>query len=83
MNEKRFIQLGDTHIKDTITGEEWYAPCETSLLETLNELMTQCHELKEENEQLRKEKIEANAFIVEKGLEIDFINWSANLEGGE
>ncbi len=35
--DKRFIQLGDTHIKDTLTGEEWYAPCEDSLLSLLNE----------------------------------------------
>lgn len=33
---KRFKQLGDTHIQDKITGEKWYAPCETTLLETLN-----------------------------------------------
>ena len=41
MSEKRFIQLGDTHIKDTVTGEEWYAPCETSLLKLLNEQQDQ------------------------------------------
>lgn len=28
-----------------------------------------------ENEKLRKEKMEANAFIVEKGLEVEFIRW--------
>lgn len=50
MSEKRFIQLGDTHIKDTVTGEEWYAPCETTLMDLLNELV-------EENEQL-KQKLE-------------------------
>ena len=37
MSEKRFVQLGDTTIKDTLTGEEWYAPCEYSLLDLLNE----------------------------------------------
>lgn len=37
MSEKRFVQLGDTHIKDKVTGNEWYAPCETSLLKLLNE----------------------------------------------
>ena len=36
MSEKRFVQLGDTHIKDMVTGKEWYAPCEDGLLETLN-----------------------------------------------
>lgn len=36
MGEKRFVQLGDTHIKDILAGEEWYAPC-TSLLKLLNE----------------------------------------------
>lgn len=40
MSEKRFVQLGDTHIKDMVTGEEWYAPCETSLLDLLNEQQT-------------------------------------------
>ena len=47
MSEKRFVQLGDTSIKDTLTGEEWYAPCEDSLLDLLNELY-------EENEALKK-----------------------------
>lgn len=40
MSEKRFVQLGDTSIKDTLTGEEWYAPCEDGLLETLNNQQT-------------------------------------------
>ena len=60
MSEKRFVQLGDTHIKDTLTGEEWYAPCETSLLATLNEQEDKIHKLSikwrvlsQENEQLK------------------------------
>ena len=40
MSEQRFIQLGDTHIKDTITGKEFYAPCEYDLLEILNNQQT-------------------------------------------
>lgn len=44
--DKRFIQLGDTHIKDTLTGEEWYAPCEDSLLSLLNELFDENERLK-------------------------------------
>ena len=48
MSEKRFVQLGDTHIKDMVTGEEWYAPCETSLLELLNEQQATLNKQKEE-----------------------------------
>lgn len=40
MNKQRFVFLGDTHIKDTITGNEWYAPSEEELLETLNNQQT-------------------------------------------
>lgn len=59
---KRFVQLGDTHIKDTLTGEEWYAPCETSLFGLLNEqqatikkLQDLCGESDSENAKLRIE----------------------------
>ena len=31
--------------------------------------------LEKENEELRKEKMDTNAFIVEKGLELEFIKW--------
>ena len=37
-NMNRFIQLGDTHIQDTKTGEEYYAPCEEDLIDLLNDL---------------------------------------------
>ena len=37
MSEKRFVQVGDTSIKDTLTGEKYYAPCEDGLLDLLNE----------------------------------------------
>ena len=47
MSEKRFVQLGDTHIKDMVTGEEWYAPCETSLLKLLNEQQATIHKLQD------------------------------------
>lgn len=47
----------------------------------LSKCSAEIDKLRNENEQLLKYKILANAFIVEKGLEIDFINWSANLEG--
>ena len=53
MSEKRFVQLGDTHIKDTITGEEWYAPCEYSLLDLLNEQQSIIEQLQEENKGLK------------------------------
>lgn len=56
MSEKRFVQLGDTSIKDTLTGEEWYAPCEISLLELLNEQQATISALKEENIELKKLK---------------------------
>lgn len=37
MSEKRFIALGSRFIKDTLTGEEFYAPNEDELLDLLNE----------------------------------------------
>ena len=46
-NKKRFIALGSTHLKDTETGEEFYAPCEWELLDLLNALH-------EENEALKQ-----------------------------
>ena len=62
MSEKRFVQLGDTHIKDTITGEEWYAPCEYSLLDLLNEQQATISKLEEENKKLRKELNDCEKF---------------------
>ena len=53
MSEKRFVQVGDTSIKDTLTGEKYYAPCEDGLLDLLNEQQATISALKEENEQLK------------------------------
>ena len=73
MSEKRFVQLGDTSIKDTLTGEEWYAPCEYSLLDLLNEqeatirkLQDLCGESDYENAKLRQEIKELKAKLREK-----------------
>ena len=45
---------GDTHIIDTKTNEEYYAPCETELLDLLNSL----HEENEiKNEELIQKKL--------------------------
>ena len=64
MSEKRFIQLGDTHIKDTVTGEEWYAPCETSLLDLLNEQQATINELQAQlREKEREERLYANEIL--------------------
>lgn len=43
---ERFVQLGDTHILDTLKNEKYYAPCENELIDLLNYLY-------EENEQLK------------------------------
>ena len=43
---KRFVMGGDTHIIDTKTNEEYYAPCETELLDLLNELHEETQLLK-------------------------------------
>ena len=43
MAEERFRQLGDTHIVDKVTGEEYYAPSETGLVELLNSLNNQLY----------------------------------------
>ena len=40
---ERFVQLGDTHILDKVTGEEYYAPSETGLVELLNSLNDQLY----------------------------------------
>ena len=45
MSEKRFVQVGDTSIKDTLTGERYYAPCEDDLLDLLNEQQATITEL--------------------------------------
>lgn len=50
---KRFVMGGDTHIIDTKTNEEYYAPCETELLDLLNELSDENKTLKKENDDLR------------------------------
>lgn len=43
MMKKRFVQLGNTHIKDCVTGEEYYAPCENGLIDLLNSLNDQLY----------------------------------------
>ena len=48
MSEKRFEMKGDTHIFDSQTSEEYYAPSEYELVDLLNSLQ-------EENEQLKQE----------------------------
>ena len=55
---------GDTHIIDTKTNEEYYAPCETELLDLLNSLH-------EENEQLKKEKAISNQRLRECAMRLD------------
>ena len=45
MSEKRFIALGSRFIKDTLTGEEFYAPNEDELLDLLNAQQATIHEL--------------------------------------
>ena len=45
---KRFIPLGTTHIKDRKTNEEFYAPCEWELLDLLNEQEKTIQQLKGE-----------------------------------
>ena len=48
MMKKRFEMKGDTHIFDSQTSEEYYAPSEYELVDLLNSLQ-------EENEQLKQE----------------------------
>lgn len=54
MMSKRFVMGGDTHIIDTKTNEEYYAPCETGLLDLLNSLYEE-NEIK--NEELIQKKL--------------------------
>ena len=46
MSEKRFIALGSRFIKDTLTGEEFYAPSEDELLDLLNEQQATINKLR-------------------------------------
>lgn len=52
----------------------------TDVLPNAIEIIASNNELVEENEQLRHLKVLANAFIVEKGLEGEFIKWSKENE---
>lgn len=77
---KRFVMGGDTHIIDTKTNEEYYAPCETELLDLLNSLYEENEQLKsdimlieknadrhyEENKELKKELNEYRQVIIDK-----------------
>ena len=45
MGEKRFEMRGDTHILDSKTSEEYYAPCEWGLVNLLNNLAEECGRL--------------------------------------
>lgn len=46
-SRKQFVKGGDTHIVNTLTGEEYYAPCEWGLLELLNNQQDKIQQLKE------------------------------------
>lgn len=46
-SKKQFIKGGGTHIINTLTGEEYYAPCEWGLLELLNNQQDEIQQLKE------------------------------------
>ena len=46
-SRKQFVKGGDTHIINTLTGEEYYAPCEWGLLELLNNQQDEIQQLKE------------------------------------
>ena len=52
----------------------------TDVLPNAIEIITSNNELLKENERLRHLKVLANAFIVEKGLEGEFIKWSKENE---
>ncbi len=52
----------------------------TDVLPNAIEIIASNNELVEENERLRHLKVLANAFIVEKGLEGEFIKWSKENE---
>lgn len=54
MSDKQFVQVGDTSIKDTLTGEKYYAPCEDGLLDLLNEQQATINKLQEENASLKQ-----------------------------
>lgn len=46
-SRKQFVKGGDTHIINTLTGEDYYAPCEWGLLELLNNQQDEIQQLKE------------------------------------
>ena len=57
---KRFIELGSTHIQDTLTGDKFYAPCEHKLCDTLNNLH-------DKNRRLESLIVEMLDYIKDKG----------------
>lgn len=63
-SRKQFVKGGDTHIINTLTGEEYYAPCEWGLLELLNELSEENGQLKKVNNLLYNENIQLRRILV-------------------
>ena len=62
MSDKRFIALGSRFIKDTLTGEEFYAPSEDELLDLLNEQQATIEELR-----LQEKEKGVPVFVVRDG----------------
>lgn len=62
---KRFVMGGDTHIIDTKNNEEYYAPCETELLDLLNDQQATIIELKDDKNHLYKAIIKLRQEVAE------------------
>ena len=78
MSEKRFtIDYASLGIFDNKTQKAYKI---NPIFDNEN-LIDFMNELNDENEQLRKEKIEANAFIVENGLAEKFVKWTTCIVG--
>lgn len=70
-------------IVDNLTKREYDLNNDVNfcLWEIISDLSNYINNLAEENGQLRKEKIEANAFIVENGLAEEFVKWTTCIVG--
>ena len=79
MMSKRFVMGGDTHIIDTKTNEEHYAPCETELLDLLNELYDENERLKNKLNVTALELVD-EAISMGKAVEISEMNYHEFLE---
>lgn len=66
---------GEMLFIDTQTNKIYWQEYFDEIVDLVNEQQDTIDKLKEENERLKKARDESDKFIVEKGLEIEFLGW--------